>query len=87
MAALRYAPPVAAGDDRGGGGLMGLIMPRPPGQARMGSGDGSGVWVLRDGQPLRLRATPGATDGTRIVLQSAELKEGDLVILSQRETR
>ena len=63
------------------------MLPPPPGSTRLGQGDGSGVWVLRNGQPQRGRAAPGATDGTIMVLQSDGLKEGDHVILSQRGIR
>lgn len=88
MAALRYAPPVQARNDRSGRGLMGFIMPASPGRGSRGSSaDGSGVWVLRGGQPERVRATPGATDGNNIVVKSEDLKAGDEVILSQREAR
>ncbi|WP_232831335.1 efflux RND transporter periplasmic adaptor subunit [Pseudogemmobacter bohemicus] len=87
MAALRYAPPAQISADRSGGGLMGILMPPPPGASRPGVGDGSGVWVLRDKVPLRVRATPGATDGTSIVVTSEELRVDDQVILSQRDAR
>ncbi|WP_233352303.1 efflux RND transporter periplasmic adaptor subunit [Pseudogemmobacter humi] len=89
MAALRYSPPATVSTDRSGRGLMGYIMPSPPGRdrPRTATGDGSGVWVLRGGQPVRVRATPGATDGSNIVVTSEELREGDQVIISQREAR
>ncbi|WP_370584926.1 efflux RND transporter periplasmic adaptor subunit [Paracoccus sp. IB05] len=87
MAALRYAPPAEVATERSGGGLMGLLMPARRGAARSGTGDGSGVWVLRDGLPVRLRAVPGATDGTSIVVTSEDLRDGDQVILSQRDVR
>lgn len=88
VAALRYAPPRTDTSSRGGRGLLGYIMPtRPPGAGASGSAvDGSGVYVLRDGAPVRVRITPGATDGTEIMVTSDELKEGDEVILSQRES-
>lgn len=87
VAALRYSPPVQAASSRSGQGLMGFIMPGPPGRGgtRGASADGSGVWVLRGGQPERLRATPGASDGSNIAVRSEELQPGDQVILSQRE--
>ena len=90
VAALRYAPPVQTSSSRSGQGLMGFIMPAPPGRGggnRATQADGSGVWVLRSGQPERIRATPGASDGSNIVVTSKDLKAGDQVILSQREGR
>lgn len=86
VAALRYSPPQTQSSTRSGRGLLGYIMPsRPPGAGSRASVDGSGVWVLRGGVPVRVKITPGATDGTDIVATSEELKEGDEVILSQRE--
>lgn len=88
VTALRYAPPQTdSSASRSGRGLIGYIMPsRPPGTtAARGKVDGSGVWVLRGGEPVRVKITPGATDGTSIVVTSDELQEGDEVILAQRE--
>lgn len=85
VASLRYAPPAQTSSSRSGRGLMGFILPSPPSNTPAGRVDGSGVWVLRGGVPVRVKVTPGATDGTKIVVTSEELQEGDAVILSQRE--
>lgn len=86
MTALRYAPPVTASSDSGGRGLVGLIMPsRARNQRRGGGGDGSSLWVLRGGTPERVSVDSGAADGSRIVVRSDALSEGDAVITSQRE--
>ena len=82
VAALRYAPPAQA-SSRSGGGLIGLIMPARTSDSGTRV-DGSGVWVLRGGQPVRVAITAGASDGTNIVARSDDLKEGDEIILSQR---
>jgi len=83
-AALRYAPPATESASRSGSGLLGYIMPaRPSRSGSAGRVDGSGVYVLRDGQPVRVKVTPGATDGSRIAVTSDALQEGDEVILSQ----
>lgn len=94
VAALRYAPAAAAaGGDRSGRGLIGLVMPGPPGRgpgapgAAAGRADGSGVWILREGAPRRVAITAGASDGSSIVVRGGDLAEGDQVILSQREAR
>src|SRR5690606_39783140 len=59
-AALRYAPPQAAGDSGGGGsGLLGLIMPRRPGANGAGTASGRAVWVLRDGTPEKVAVETG----------------------------
>lgn len=81
VAALRFAPLVEE-DSRSGGGLIGYIMPRRPGGQRQ-KVDGSSLWVLRDGQPVRVAVTPGASDGKVIMVTSDELQEGDAVITGQ----
>lgn len=84
VAALRYSPPVADTSSRSGSGLLGFIMPRrPSGSSGRGSVDGSSLWVLRAGTPVRVKITPGATDGSTIAITSDELGEGDEIILSQ----
>lgn len=82
MAALRYAPPVTESASRSGGGLIGLIMPRRGGETRARV-DGSSLWVLRAGQPVKVKVTPGASDGRMISVSSDDLSEGDLVITEQ----
>lgn len=84
MAALRYAPPVADNDSRAGRGLIGYIMPRRPSSSRQ-KVDGSSLWVLRNGQPVKVAVTPGPSDGRVIAVTSEDLKPGDLVITDQRE--
>ena len=82
MAALRYAPPATESSDRSGGGLIGLIMPRRDSTTRQ-KVDGSSLWVLRAGQPVKVKVTPGASDGKMIAVSSDDLAEGDLVITEQ----
>ncbi len=82
LAALRYAP-AEGGGSRGGGGLLGLIMPSPS-RPQAGAVDGTSIWVLRAGRPQRVRVTPGASDGSRIAITTDELRQGDRVILGQR---
>jgi HlyD family secretion protein len=83
LAALRYAPPVVD-DGPGGGGLIGFIMPRRGGGQRQ-KVDGSSIWVLRDGQPVKVTITPGASDGQVMAVTADDLKEGDEVITDQIE--
>ena len=85
-AALRYAPPQAAdASGSGAGGLVGLILPAPPG-GRSTAGDASGktVWILRDRVPAEVAVTPGPSDGKRTAIVAGDLAEGDLVITDQR---
>ncbi|GAB1363605.1 efflux RND transporter periplasmic adaptor subunit [Rhodobacter sp.] len=82
LTALRYAPPVTESASRSGGGLMGLIMPRRETTTRT-KVDGSSVWVLRAGAPVKVKVTPGASDGKMMSVSSEELVEGDQVITDQ----
>ncbi|MEA5160564.1 efflux RND transporter periplasmic adaptor subunit [Cereibacter johrii] len=89
-AALRFAPPAVAqpggsGGNRGGG-LLGLIMPRPPGPATgTDATSGPTVWVMRGGQPDRVAVETGETDGRRTEIRGGALEAGDEVITDQRE--
>lgn len=86
MAALRYAPPPAEDASRSGRGLIGFLIPSRPSGARQRV-DGSSLWVLRDGAPVRVAITPGASDGRMMAVSSEELKDDDLVIIDQTEAR
>lgn len=88
--ALRFSPATAgaatgsgaggsgtAGGSGGGSGLVGQLMPRPPGmgQRRAGGGGTQGtarggsaageatLWLLQDGQPVALKVQRGLSDG------------------------
>lgn len=90
-AALRFTPPevatAAAGQDR----RSGLRLPGiggPPGgrQRRQGqaqaarTADGT-VWVLREGKPVAVAVTPGASDGRNTEIRSPQVKTGEEVIV------
>jgi HlyD family secretion protein len=89
-AALRYAPPAAAqSSGTRSGGLLGLLMPRPPGgqqaqQTAATEGSGRTVWVLRDGVPTAVAVEAGATDGTSTAIIGGDLQAGDEVITGSR---
>lgn len=92
-AALRFTPPevAAAGQSQ----RTGLMLPgigrggRPGGQRqaqaqRPGRGAGGAigtVWVLREGQPVSVPVTPGASDGSNTEIRSPQLEAGDEVIV------
>jgi HlyD family secretion protein len=92
--ALRFTPAQAgaAPAATGSTSIVARLMPRPPGTiARRGStvaGNGGGgsrqVWVLRDGQPVAVRVTAGASDGRRTEVSGGGLNAGDAVIVDQR---
>ncbi len=83
-AALRYAPPKAAASTKSQG-LVGLILPGPPGSrgAQPSVATGKSLWVLRAGVPQEVPVTLGDSDGRRTVVTSEALAEGDLVITDQ----
>lgn len=67
-------------------GIFSSLMPRRPedsGGATTIRADGLSVWVLRDGVPVRVEVTPGATDGSRTEISSEALEPGDAVITSR----
>lgn len=90
-AALRYSPPReqqgAQSQGSSGRGLVGMVMPRRPGgNAPVSAPAGRSVWVLRDGTPVPVAVTTGASDGRNTIITSGDLKEGDRVITRQGST-
>lgn len=88
-AAFRYSPPQAS--QGGGWSLQQLFMPaRPPmglgGTRRARDGEGRPLWVLRNGEPVAVRVTTGATDGEHIEIVSG-LEPGDRVIVGAGQNR
>lgn len=81
-AARRFQPRQAAEASGGGGGLLGLILPRPPGGASV-AGATNTVWVLRGGAAVEVEIEPGDSDGSHTEIRGGELSEGDLVITRQ----
>ena len=84
-AALRFAPPAEPEEaEERGGGLLGLLIPRPPEErptAPPPGPDGSRtLWVLRDSVAAPLMVRTGATDGLMTAILEGDLAEGDLVI-------
>jgi HlyD family secretion protein len=55
---------------------------RPAGAAaNSGEKKGPAVWVLENGKPRRVSATPGISDGTYTEIVSGDLKEGQQLIV------
>jgi len=78
-AALRFVPP-ASEAKQSSGGLVGMLLPRPPRRSDANrrenggsGGKGQNVWVLKEGQPVSVRVVIGATNGT-----VSEVLQGDL---------
>lgn len=85
-AALRYVPPQTGnGATRGGGGLLGALMPhfrhREPRSEDAADSTRKHVWVLRGGKPVRVALTVGASDGTSTVITSGKIAPGDPLVV------
>ena len=96
--ALRFTPSTAAAPQDGAGpgggpGVASVLMPRMPRGARKQAGDASGgggsrtLWLLREGQPVAVTVSTGASDGRRTEVRSDELQPGMPVIVDQRSGR
>ncbi len=73
------------GFGRGGGGR-----PRAAGSAEAGTAprpNRDGVYVVRDGKPVRVAVEIGVSDGKRTEVKSAELSQGAEVITDIAETK
>jgi HlyD family secretion protein len=88
-AALRFAPTGGSQTpaQRGGGSLVGRLLPRPrrggPTAAEPVSGEGrqQRVWVLRDGQPSPVSIAVGSTDGRMTEVTGGDIHLGVAVIV------
>ena len=90
-AALRFSPPKesggpSAGHSRsGGGGLVGMLLPRrPPTEKHEGETTKGGrqrVWVLRDGRPEAIEIRTGTTDGILTQVIEGPLEPGMEVLV------
>ena len=85
-AALRFTPPKARAA-KGGGGLVGMLLPRRPPDAKPAAaadrrtGKGAKVWVLRDGVPAAVDVRTGATDGVSTQILDDGLAPGTQVLV------
>lgn len=82
-AALRFAPPVQEEQPAGGGGtLLSRLFPRPSrttAKRRNGSttdDKSRRVWTLRDGQPVAVPISAGATDGVMTEVKGGAVEPG-----------
>jgi HlyD family secretion protein len=86
--ALRFQP-AAAQPAAGQQGLVASLTPRMPGANRRARNNGNGeqqLWILRDGQPVAMPVTVGATDGQSTEVSGPGLSAGMAVITSQTGT-
>jgi HlyD family secretion protein len=84
-AALRFTPPSVAAEESGRGGLVSMLLPRPPLRRRPSGAEGDRsaqrVWTLQAGVAVPIPVTTGASDGTRTVVTSGDLDVGLAVIV------
>ena len=86
-AALRFTPPVVTGKTKTASrGLLGAMLPRPPMNSSKPQENGTGngkkqVWVLKDGQPVAVPVTLGATDGVMTEVVSGDVQPGMVVVV------
>ena len=84
-AALRFTPPVQE-EEQTSTGLLARILPRPPRSRTVprehsGSRKEQRVWTLRDGQPLAIPVTIGATNGSLTEIVGGKLQPGMAVVV------
>lgn len=88
-AALRFTPPATIESGQSDGFISRLI-PRPPQTKTQKSNTTTTgtvqVWILRDGQPVALPVTVGASNGRQTEITGGELKVGMAVITDYQET-
>ena len=87
-AALRFTPPVQPAAQSCG--LLKRLMPgmpqfRPASQREAG-GPSRAVWMLRDGVPVAVPVTVGASDGKRTEILQGEIEEGSAAIVDTAAT-
>jgi HlyD family secretion protein len=74
-------------DKKSNGGLVGALLPHPPrhkskqNKNTISSGNKQQVWVLKDGQPLAVPVTTGATDGVMTEILDGEIEPGMLLVV------
>jgi HlyD family secretion protein len=82
-AALRFTPPAIEPMQRGGG-VFGMLFPRPPHKRRRSNSARNGgqqVWVLRKGEPVAVSVNTGASDGRFSELRSGDIRPGEAVVV------
>ncbi len=85
-AALRFSPPVQAAKQPSRG-LLGAMLPRPPmGQSRpkeneTGNGRRQQVWTLKEGQPVAVQVTIGASNGVMTEVLEGDVQPGTTLVV------
>jgi HlyD family secretion protein len=89
-AALRFVPPAQAPAPASGGSLVTRLLPRRPARTPPESVNAPGrrqrVWVMRDGEPVAVSITVGATDGRMTEVTSGDLQPDMALIVESGST-
>jgi HlyD family secretion protein len=90
-AALRFSPP-AQKQKKSSRGLLGMMLPGPPRfdtpQETVNTNKRQQtLWILRNGQPMAIAVTIGATDDTMTEIVSGDIQPGMPVIVDTMQTR
>ena len=88
-AALRFTPPVQEKEaPSSGGSLISQLLPRRPGRSNSkkreevnGDKKQQRVWVLRDGQPVAVPVSVGASDGIMTEVTSGDVEPGMALVV------
>jgi HlyD family secretion protein len=83
-AALRFSPPATRSGRRQRSFLQSLLPGRPrfrPPSKQDDDGPNRTLWILRDGAPVAVPVTIGATDGRKTQIVKGEIKAGQRVIV------
>ena len=92
--ALRYSP--SSDKEKNSSAVSSLIMKGPHNQNQNKTAKDSGgvsmvresrIWVLRQGQPVKVSIVTGASNGIQTEVISGELKEGDQLIIGQMKLK
>jgi HlyD family secretion protein len=85
--ALRFKMSQAQEEKKNNGGLVGTLLPRPPvreskpKEANLSGSHQQQVWVLKDGQPVEVSVTTGATDGVMTEIVDGDIEPGMALIV------
>jgi HlyD family secretion protein len=88
-AALRFVPAASSQAPARGGGLVGMLLPRPPGlnDTKTEEPDAKSreqrVWTVRDGQLSAINFTKGLSDGVQTEVASGPVEPGMELITDQ----
>jgi len=90
-AALRFTPPSDEAADQPKESLIGMLLPRRPSFRKPSQREGTGasrvVWALRDGVPVDVPVTVGASDGARTEILGGDIAAGQPVIVDVEKIR